>query len=168
MLETQERLPARSNFRPAIGRDQRLLQCVRRGPASRAKPGYNCRVDDCNFDAACRVYTQVATATSQGDPMRTFVLLFVLVMPALGACGAAWAKTSADIGKPVCTHYDDNAKVAARASTDSPVASTAAATTPAAQTSGNAATAQVKGGASGLMHPRNAPRWQTLLPGMFR
>ena len=103
--------------------------------------------------------------------MRTFVLLFVLVMPALGACGAAWAKAPAEIGKPVCTHYDDNAKPTARASADANVISTAASTsapTSAAPTSGNAATAQAKGGASGLIHPRSAPRWQTLLPGMFR
>ncbi len=97
--------------------------------------------------------------------MRTFVLLFVLVMPALGACGAAWAKAPADIGKPVCTHYDDNAKPVAR--TDA-VASTLTASTTTTPATGNAAVVQAKSGAAGLMHPRSAPRWQTLLPGMFR
>jgi hypothetical protein len=103
--------------------------------------------------------------------MRTFVLLFVLVMPALGAGGAAWAKAPADIGKPVCTHYDDNAKAVARTAADATVSSaptTTATASSAAPTSGNATTAQAKSGASGLMHPRSAPRWQTLLPGMFR
>ena len=103
--------------------------------------------------------------------MRTFVLLFVLVMPVFGACNAAWAKAPADIGKPVCTQYDDNAKTASRANPDAPVAGVAVAavaTNAAAPTSGNAATAQAKGGASGLIRARSAPRWQALLPGMFR
>ena len=103
--------------------------------------------------------------------MRTFVLMFVLVMPVLGACNAAWAKAPADIGKPVCTQYDDNAKAASHANPDASIAgvtATTAATNPSAPTSGNAATAQAKGGASSLIRARSAPRWQALLPGMFR
>src|SRR5260221_2538603 len=115
----------RSCFRPAAG----SVAVRHAGQAARIKPGYNCRVDDCNFDAACCVYTQVATATSQGDPMRTFVLVFVFVIPALAACSAAWAKAPADIGKPVCTHYDDNAKAVARATADATVSSAPTATT---------------------------------------
>jgi hypothetical protein len=104
--------------------------------------------------------------------MRSFVLLFVLIMAALAASGAAWAKTTAEIGKPVCTQYDDNAKqTAARASNDagaSAAPAVSASMAASAPTSGVAASAQSRSGAGTAMHSRGAPRWQTLLPGMFR
>ncbi len=103
--------------------------------------------------------------------MRTFALMLVLVMPALGACNAASAKAPADIGKPVCTQYDDTLKTASRPNADAAnagVTTTAAATNTPMPTSGNASTAQAKGGSSGLIRARSAPRWQALLPGMFR
>jgi hypothetical protein len=110
---------------------------------------------------------------SQGEPMRTFAVLLILSMSALAAGGAAWAKAPAELSKPVCTQYDDNAKQAARnadatapATPAAPAAATAAVTP--APSSGNAPAAQAKGGSTSVMHERGAPRWQTLLPGMFR
>jgi hypothetical protein len=104
--------------------------------------------------------------------MRSFAVVLILLIPAFAACGAAWAYAPAEIGKPVCTQYDDNAKPATRNATDAaasantPTAATAAATP--APSSGNAPAAQAKGGATSVMRARGAPRWQTLLPGMFR
>jgi hypothetical protein len=107
--------------------------------------------------------------------MRTFALLLVFTMPMLVACNAADAKVSNDIGKPVCTHFDDSAKPVQRAGVDAaaapagavgtPVATTATATTVGA----SQPAAQVKGGGtSSLARPHGAPRWQTFLPGMFK
>ena len=107
--------------------------------------------------------------------MRTFVLLLVLALPPLVACGAAYANTSTDIGKPVCTHFDDSGKPTSRttsaASTPTPAVS--AANTPAASpvqpTTGMATATQAKGGGTaGMLRPRSSPHWQTFLPGMFK
>jgi hypothetical protein len=108
--------------------------------------------------------------------MRTFVLLLLFSLPPLAACGVAYAKTSAEIGKPVCTHYDDAAK-AQRSATSAGVApanpttvsSVAIATVaPSIVNAGSATTKQKSGGTSGMMRPHDAPRWQTFLPGMFK
>ena len=103
--------------------------------------------------------------------MRTFVLLFVLALPPLVACGTAYAKASStDIGKPVCTHYDDAAK-SADASAKSDPGTASAATNGTATSPMAAAPAQpvVKGGgSSSAMHQHSSPRWQAFLPGMFR
>ena len=112
--------------------------------------------------------------------MRTFVLLLVFAIPPLVACSAAYAKTSADIGKPVCMHYDDSSNPATRTGTATVAASSAAsasvvhaktlvaaANQPAPANPANGA--QPKGGGmSDAMRTRNAPHWQTFLPGMFR
>lgn len=103
--------------------------------------------------------------------MRTFAVAFLVLLPALAACGAAWAKAPAEIGKPVCTQYDDSVKQPARGTADATAPATttsATAATSPAPSSGNAPTAQAKGGATSVMHAHGAPRWQTLLPGMFR
>ena len=108
--------------------------------------------------------------------MRTFVLLLLFTMPPLAACSAAYAKTSVEIGKPVCTHYDDSAKAgqpatpAAVATATSPatVSPAVATTAPSNAGAGSAATKQKSGGTSSMMRPRDAPRWQTFLPGMFK
>jgi hypothetical protein len=109
--------------------------------------------------------------------MRTFVLLLVLTLPPLVVCGVVSAKTaSTDIGKPVCTHYDDAAKSARTTSLESVAIiapSIASATSPVVSTTGvsAAASAQSKSGGtagSGSMRPRGAARWQTFLPGMFK
>jgi hypothetical protein len=105
--------------------------------------------------------------------MRTLALLFVLALPPLAACGAAYAKaSSADIGKPVCTHFDDAAKSAdASAKTDPGTASAANATNGTATSPMAAAPAQAtikSGGSSGALHQHSSPRWQAFLPGMFR
>ena len=102
--------------------------------------------------------------------MRTSALCLALSAAALLACGATYAKTSIDIGKPVCSHYDDPAKHSA-----SPA--DAAASSPATPAgNGVAATSAPAPGpmphsASGgdsVSRPRTAPHWQTFLPGMFR
>lgn len=112
--------------------------------------------------------------------MRAFVLLLVFVMPALAACSVAVANplnAHSEIGKPVCAHFDDNAKPASRATDDAAattaIVATATATsvgtgTAAPATAGNTGTQQVKGGSSGLNRPHTAPHWQTFLPGMFK
>ena len=102
--------------------------------------------------------------------MRIFVLLFIFMMPALAICSATYAKSPTEIGKPVCAHFDDNAKSAPRASTSTEAAATTTAIATNANPSipGGAAPAQPKGGASGFARPHNAPRWQTFLPGMFK
>ena len=107
--------------------------------------------------------------------MRTFVLLLVLVMPPLVACGAAYANTSTDIGKPVCTHFDDNGKATSRVTSAAiaPTTAVSVATTPAASpaqpTTGMATATQAKGGGTaGMLRPRSSPHWQTFLPGMFK
>lgn len=108
--------------------------------------------------------------------MRTFFLLLLFAMPPLVACSAAYAKSTVEIGKPVCTHYDDATKPEQRAtSTDVASASSPgtgspaiAATGPIAAGAGNVASQPKGGGTSGMMHPRTAPRWQTFLPGMFK
>jgi len=108
--------------------------------------------------------------------MRTFFLLLLFTMPPLVACSAAYAKTTADIGKPVCTRYDDATKPEQRAtSTEAVSASATATSSPAVATTGpitagtgNIAPQAKDGGTSGMMHPRTAPRWQTFLPGMFK
>jgi hypothetical protein len=96
--------------------------------------------------------------------MRTSVLLYVLAFPLLVACGAACAKSAADIGKPVCSHYDESTKPAASANASaSPAASNVVA--PAAN---GASPASRSGGTDTASHPRTPPHWQTFLPGMFR
>jgi hypothetical protein len=113
--------------------------------------------------------------------MRAFALLLLLTIPPLVVCSAAYAKTSVEIGKPVCTHYDDAAKSARQSAvvgaSTNPVATTASATavTPAIVatvspvTSARNASVQPKtGGTSGMMRPHDGPRWQTFLPGMFK
>lgn len=104
--------------------------------------------------------------------MRNFVLLLILAMPPLVACGAAHAKASADIGKPICSHYDDAIKApAARAPSDAQAdAAAPAAASPAATpaVAGTPVVAGKGGGTSSMTHTRAAPRWQTFLPGMFR
>ena len=108
--------------------------------------------------------------------MRTFVLLLLFAMPPLVACGAAYAKTTAEIGKPVCTHYDDASKSAQQAGVATapatPVAATASpivvATVPATASVKNASAQAKTGGTSSMMRPHDAPRWQTFLPGMFK
>jgi len=108
--------------------------------------------------------------------MRTFVLLLLFTMPPLVACSAAYAKTSVEIGKPVCTHYDDSTKTeqpatsagvvpASSAATASPAVAT---TAPSTASAGSATTKQKSGGTSSMMRPHDAPRWQTFLPGMFK
>ena len=108
--------------------------------------------------------------------MRTFVLLLLFSIPPLAACGVAYAKTSTEIGKPVCTHYDDATK-AERPATSAGVApaSSITVTTVAVATAapsianpGSATIKQKSGGTSGMMRPHDAPRWQTFLPGMFK
>jgi hypothetical protein len=110
---------------------------------------------------------------SQGETMRTFVLLLAFAIPPLIACSGAYARTATDIGKPVCMRFDDAAKPA------SVVHATAVPAAPAAKAASlepavhapvaNAMATQNKGGgASDAMRPRAAPRWQTFLPGMFR
>jgi hypothetical protein len=104
--------------------------------------------------------------------MRTFVVLLALLMPALAASGTAWAKSPAEIGKPVCTQYDD-AKSATHHGADA-IVGTAGTTTAAfaaaaaPPTSGPAPAGQAKGGSASVLHARGTPHWQTLLPGMFR
>jgi hypothetical protein len=107
--------------------------------------------------------------------MRNFALLLLLTMPPLVVCSAAYAKTSVEIGKPVCTHYDDAAKSAQQAVATAPVNQVAATTSPvvvatAPVTSGvkNASAQPKTGGTSSMMRPHDAPRWQTFLPGMFK
>ncbi|HEV2606608.1 MAG TPA: hypothetical protein VGT79_01375 [Xanthomonadaceae bacterium] len=108
--------------------------------------------------------------------MRTFVLLLLFTMPPLVACGAAYAKTTAEIGKPVCTHYDDAAKPAqpatsagvATSSSTAAVGPVVATTAPSVANVSSATTKQKSGGTSGMMRPHDAPRWQTFLPGMFK
>jgi len=109
--------------------------------------------------------------------MRTFVLLLLFAMPPLVACGAAYAKTTAEIGKPVCTRYDDAAKpeqaatsaaVAPPASSPVAAAPVVAATAPSTATAGSANSKPKSGGTSGMMRPHDALRWQTFLPGMFK
>jgi len=109
--------------------------------------------------------------------MRTFVLLLLFTMPPLAACSAAYAKTTAEIGKPVCTHYDDATKPEQRATasagavtSSSPATAGAAVATTAPSTAnaGSATTKQKSGGTSSMMRPHDAPRWQTFLPGMFK
>lgn len=101
--------------------------------------------------------------------MRTSVLCLALTAAALLACGAAYAKTSIDIGKPVCSHYDEPAKQSASPAVE-------AASSPATPTgNGVATTAPTPGpmprsssGGDSVSRPRTAPHWQTFLPGMFR
>jgi len=108
--------------------------------------------------------------------MRTFVLLLLFAMPPLVACGAAYAKTTAEIGKPVCTRYDDAAKperpatsaVVAPASPTPAIAPAVATTAPSTATAGSANSKPKSGGTSGMMRPHDALRWQTFLPGMFK
>jgi hypothetical protein len=105
--------------------------------------------------------------------MRALVLLFVFVLLAFVVHGVAYAKTPTDIGKPVCTHYDDNAKPAPRPNVEAgalpaPVAPPTTAYISTTPTTGNVTTTQAKGSSSGFMRPRSAPRWQTFLPGMFK
>jgi len=108
--------------------------------------------------------------------MRTFFLLLLFTMPPLVACSAAYAKTSTEIGKPVCTHYDDPAKPeqpvapagVVPASSTATVGPAVAATAPSSAISGSATAKQKSGGTSGMMRPHDAPRWQTFLPGMFK
>jgi hypothetical protein len=107
--------------------------------------------------------------------MRTFVLLLLFTMPPLVACGAAYANTSTQIGKPVCTHYDDATKPEQRATSAGVAPASSTAATPAIATSapsnanaGSAAAKQKSGGTSSMMRPHDAPRWQTFLPGMFK
>jgi hypothetical protein len=109
--------------------------------------------------------------------MRNFILLLLFTMPPLVACGAAYAKTSVEIGKPVCTHYDDATKPeqpATSAGVAAPASSTAianpavATTAPSTANAASAATKQKSGGTSSMMRPHDAPRWQTFLPGMFK
>lgn len=113
--------------------------------------------------------------------MRTFVLLLAFMLPVLGACSAASAKAPADdLGKPVCTHFDDATK--ATTLHVSAVGVAAVATAPVVPPTGAAAVAmsssvvtgsagvQAKdgGGTSGSVRPHGAPRWQAFLPGMFK
>lgn len=103
--------------------------------------------------------------------MRTLVLLFVLAAPSLMFCCAARAAASADLGKPVCTHYDDSSKAADGHA--NPAASGASTSTvagsPAPSPGGlSPATTAKSGGSASDMRARNAPRWQAFLPGMFR
>ncbi|HTA65063.1 MAG TPA: hypothetical protein VK753_06125 [Xanthomonadaceae bacterium] len=101
--------------------------------------------------------------------MRTFVLLFVLALPPLAICGASYAKGSADIGKPVCTHYDDAASKATDAHTNAGAASAPVASASSATPASTIPAASAKtGGTSSEMRQRNSPRWQAFLPGMFR
>jgi hypothetical protein len=109
--------------------------------------------------------------------MRTFVLLLVLMTPPLVVCGAAYAAKSTDIGKPVCTHFDDSTKSTQHATAEpASSAAMASASTPPANSSvasttgaGSATTSQSKsGGTAGMMRPHGGPRWQTFLPGMFK
>ncbi len=101
--------------------------------------------------------------------MRRFALLFVLIAPALSACGAAWASTPASNGKPVCTQYDDKpAARSAGAASAATASATPTAPTTVTPTSGGAPSAQAKSGSTSVIHDRSSPHWQTLLPGMFR
>jgi type IV secretory pathway TrbL component len=108
--------------------------------------------------------------------MRTFVLLLLFTMPPLVACGAAYAKTTAEIGKPVCTRYDDATKPEQPATSAgvAPASSTAttspavATTAPSTANAGSASAKPKSGGTSGMMRPHDALRWQTFLPGMFK
>jgi hypothetical protein len=100
--------------------------------------------------------------------MRTSILLFLLASPLLVASGAVLAKASStDIGKPVCTHYDDSAKQASSSAADS-AASNSAPATASAPTAAPAASVVKSGGTDSMTHPRQAPHWQTFLPGMYR
>ena len=104
--------------------------------------------------------------------MRTFVLLIVLAIPLLVLGGIARAGAANDIGKPVCSHYDEsaskssdthamqqNANVAAAPGTSAgPSASTVLAPPPTAKS----------GGSPTELRQHNSPRWQAFLPGMFR
>jgi hypothetical protein len=98
--------------------------------------------------------------------MRTFALLLLIALPPLLICGTAYAKSSTDFSKPVCSHYDDSAKAASASAdtTTAPAATNPAA--PVAVAAATSATPPVKSG--GTAHVRSAPRWQTFLPGMFR
>jgi hypothetical protein len=108
--------------------------------------------------------------------MRTFVLLLLFTMPPLVACGAAYAKTSTEIGKPVCTHYDDTVKAAQQATVSTASANTVAATAspvvvataPTITSVKNTSSQSKTGGTSSMMRPHDAPHWQTFLPGMFK
>lgn len=99
--------------------------------------------------------------------MRTFVLLFVLALPALLSCSLARAAASGDLGKPVCTHYDDSASKAtdAHASTAASGSANPGAAAPSSASLGASARS---GGSPSELHGHNAPRWQAFLPGMFR
>jgi hypothetical protein len=108
--------------------------------------------------------------------MRTFFMLLLFTIPPLVACSAAYAKASTEIGKPVCTHYDEPAKPeqpvtsAGVLPANASVTATPAvvATAPSTASAGSATTKQKSGGTSGMMRPHDAPRWQTFLPGMFK
>lgn len=103
--------------------------------------------------------------------MRIYAVLFVLCLPALVACGSAWAQSSAGIGKPVCTQFDDNASKTPVHATAAPATNSKSAigsVVAAAAVATSPATAPTKGGATSVLHDRGAPHWQTLLPGMFR
>ncbi|MEO8743301.1 MAG: hypothetical protein ABI365_08935 [Lysobacteraceae bacterium] len=108
--------------------------------------------------------------------MRSFVLLLVFAIPPLVACGAAYAKTATDIGKPVCMHFDESSKptsrIAATATTATSVStantkSMVSVPTPSATNPVGAVQAR-DGGAVDAMRGQNAPHWQAFLPGMFR
>ncbi|HEY2345398.1 MAG TPA: hypothetical protein VGH80_05865 [Xanthomonadaceae bacterium] len=100
--------------------------------------------------------------------MRIFILMSALILSPLLVCGAAHAKPTGDIGKPVCSRYDDASKSKdASASADQDSDDTG---TPATATMASApATPPVKvGGTASALHQHSSLRWQAFLPGMFR
>ena len=104
--------------------------------------------------------------------MRNLALLFVLAMPSLVCAGVAHAAASADVTKPVCTHYDDTSSKAAdaratQAASGASATGTVTGSAPSPVTMAPASTIK-SGGSPTELRPHNAPRWQAFLPGMFR
>jgi hypothetical protein len=104
--------------------------------------------------------------------MRSFVLLSIFALPLLVACGIACAGTSADLGKPVCSRYDDSPKSTEQHSNkdaaSATVTATATTTGVIASTAPGVTATSKSGGTSSMAHTHGAPHWQTFLPGMFR
>jgi len=100
--------------------------------------------------------------------MRTSVLCLALASALLAACGAAYAKTSSDLGKPVCSHYDDSGKQPASSAAEAAAASPSGPTSAAVATTPAPAPVPRSSGGDSITRPRAAPHWQTFLPGMFR
>jgi len=105
-------------------------------------------------------------AIPQEDTMRTLILMSALILSPLLVCGSVHAKPAGDLGKPICTRYDEASKSKdASANADQGNAATTGSDTMAATAT---TTTSKVGGTAGAMHQHSSPRWQAFLPGMFR